>query len=779
VRIALVTPYSWTYQGGVNRHVQSLAEEYISRGHHVRVIAPFDPPDRLSKVLHRAAAEDREVPDYLIPVGRTFGINANGAVSNIPIFPTGVSATRRAIEEGNFDVVHLHEPTTPVNGWDTCLSSEVPVVGTFHAYSTKPLPNYIANAVGARRTLNKLSGRIAVSEAAAWTGRRWFGGNYTIVPNGVDIEAAPVGPKPETDHLRALFVGRPDERKGLPVLLRAFSALVDHVPARLSVVGAEPEDVKRILAHPELEDHLDLHGRVSNEELWQQLHDADVLVAPSLSGESFGMILTEAFAAGTPVIASEIAGYSDVVTNNHDGILVPPADPQALAEELQRAHHEPERLARMGEAARESARRYAWSNVADQVMEVYERAIEVPEPEAPLDKARRRLGLTSSDGLAWAPAVKLPSLDPAPAEATGGGRSWMRKAALGLVALLGLGLTAMAVQRIDLDQVADAVVRSDLSWVLFALALMASSLFVRAWSWFFIAKSAMPRSGLKRRDFASATMIGVLMSATLPARLGEPARAISLARHTGRAKDNLPVVVGTIVSQTMLNILAILMLGAFVLTSMDNLFHSATKQILLFSLIPAALLLAVVIAPTVLGNQNGDSRLSKIGAAIHSVMLQVRSGLKVFKHPRYGVPAVALQLFAWVIQMLSCWALMFALGLESQAGLAASAAVLLAVNVTAVVPATPSNIGVFQVAVIFVLHKGWGISTTDALAYGVILQAVEMATAATLGVPALLREGLTWSDLRTQAIASAPVELDPYPSSKRSRKKSEQVTYTR
>lgn len=777
MRIALVTPYSWTYQGGVNRHVQSLAEEYISRGHHVRVIAPFDPPDRLSKVLHRADAEQREAPDYLIPVGRTFGINANGAVSNIPLFPTGISRTRRAIEEGDFDVVHLHEPTTPVNGWDTCLSTEVPVVGTFHAYSTKPVPNFLANAVGARRTLNRLSARIAVSEAAAWTGRRWFGGNYTIVPNGVDIDAAPSGPKPQTDHLRALFVGRPDERKGLPVLLRAFSALVDHVPARLSVVGAEPEDVQRILAHPELAGHLDLHGRVSNEELWRQLHEADVLVAPSLSGESFGMILTEAFAAGTPVIASGIAGYNDVVTHNYDGILVPPADPQALAEELQRAHHEPERLTRMGEAARESSKRYAWSSVADQVMDVYERAIEVPEPVEKADRIRRRLGITTSDGLPPAPPVKLPSLDPPPA--TPNGRSWVRKAGIAVMALLGLGLTAIAAQKIGVDQVADKLVRSDISWVLVALALMASSLFFRAWSWFFIGRSAMPNSGLKRRDFASATMIGVLMSATLPARLGEPARAISLARHTGRAKEALPVVVGTIVSQTMLNILAILLLGALVLTSMDNVFHGATKQILLFSLIPAGLLLAVLVAPTVLGSQGGQGKLARIGAAVHSVMLQVRRGLTVFRHPRNGLPAVALQLFAWVIQLLSCWALMFALGLDSQAGLAASAAVLLAVNVTAVVPATPSNIGVFQVAVIFVLHKGWGVSTDAALAYGVILQAVEMATAAALGVPALLREGLTWSDLRTQAIATAPVELDPYPSRQHHQEKSQEFTYTR
>src|SRR5690606_13605724 len=100
-----------------------------------------------------------------------------------------IRLTRKAIAEGNFDVVHLHEPVTPLNGWDTCLSSDVPVVGTFHAYSTKPVPNYLAGFAGARRVLNRLSGRIAVSEAAAWTGRRWFGGNYTIVPNGVDIDA--------------------------------------------------------------------------------------------------------------------------------------------------------------------------------------------------------------------------------------------------------------------------------------------------------------------------------------------------------------------------------------------------------------------------------------------------------------------------------------------------------------------------------------------------------------------------------------------------------------
>jgi phosphatidylinositol alpha-mannosyltransferase len=761
VRIALVSPYSWTYRGGVNGHIQSLAEEFIARGHYVRVIAPFDPPDRFSGFLHRAPAEEIELPDYLIPAGRSVGIGSNGSISNISVFPEAVRATRRAIEEGNFDVVHLHEPSTPVNGWDTCLSSDVPVVGTFHAYATKPVPHRIAAMAGARRVLNRLSARIAVSEAAAWTGRRWYGGNFTIIPNGVDIEAAPSGPKPQTDHLKVLFVGRPDERKGLPVLLRAFEGLVEHeVPARLAVVGADAGDVQRLIAHTDIEPHLDLHGRVSESDLWRHLHQADLLCAPSLSGESFGMVLTEAFAAGTPVIASDIAGYRDVVNNWHDGVLVPAADPQRLAEELQRAHHEPERLARMGAAARESARRFAWPSVADQVTEVYERAIQVPEPANGADRLRRRLGVVPNDGLPFQPPRRLPSLDPEPAIGPGRFRR-LRKVALGVIGLVGVGMTILAAQKIGVDRVAGAMVRSDLSWVFVALALMGFSLFVRAQSWFYITRAALPKAKLRRRDFASATMIGVLMSATLPARLGEPARALALSRHTGRAKDNLPVVVGTLVSQTMFNLFALLMLGLIIVASTD-LFHNSTKTIFTFSLIPLALLLAVIILPSILRKQ-GNSRLGKVGNAIHSALVQVRSGLSIFRQPRLGIPALLLQTSAWAIQLASCWALMFALGLDAEAGLGASAAVLFAVNVTAVVPATPSNVGIFQLAVISVLTTGWGVSASDALAYGVILQAVEIATAVGLGVPALLREGLTWSDLRLQAIATAPVELGSKP----------------
>jgi phosphatidylinositol alpha-mannosyltransferase len=762
VRIALVSPYSWSYQGGVNRHVGALAEEFLGRGHHVRVLAPFDPPGRLSRVLHRAAPESREIPDYLIPLGRTAGFPSNGAISNLAPFPAGgVVAPRRELSQGNFDVVHIHEPLVPLVGWNAALGTDVPAVGTFHAYSTRAAPNYLASALGARRVFNRLSARIAVSEAAAWTGRRWYGGHYEVIPNGVDVATAPSGPKPASDQLRVLFVGRPEERKGLPILLAAFGALVEHVPSRLTVIGAEREDVLRYLADPETMRYIDVRGRVSGEALHSAMHEADVLCAPSLSGESFGMVLTEAFAAGTPAIASAIAGYSDVVDDGVDGVLVPPGDAQRLAEELQRAHHEPERLAAMGRAARQSAERYAWPQVADRVTAVYERALAAPQPANNLERAARWLGIQPSDGLPPQPPQRLPSLDPEPAQTGKRKRKVARRVGLAAAGVTGVGLTALAAQKIGVDNVVESIVRSDLSWVWVACGLMALSLFFRAASWYWIVRAALPLAPVRRRDVTSATMIGVLMSATLPARLGEPARAMSLARRIGRMRETFPVLLGTLVSQTVLNLFALAMLGVIIVSTTD-LFHSGTQKLFAFSFVPLLLLLLVLLGPPLM-RRNGNGRLARIGTAMHGALLQVRAGLRIFRNPRRGAAAAAAQLGAWAIQLSACWALLAALGLNDQAGIGAAAAVLFAVNVTAVVPATPSNIGVFQLAVISVLHTGFGVSTADALAYGVILQAVEIATAVALGLPALVREGLTWSDLRVQALASTPVRLKPQP----------------
>jgi phosphatidylinositol alpha-mannosyltransferase len=772
VRIALVSPYSWSYQGGVNRHVEALAEELLGRGEDVRVLAPFDPPDRISRIAHRGAAQRRELPEYLIPLGRTLGIGANGAVSNLSVTPRGgFVGVRRELSRGGYDVIHVHEPLAPLVGWNAVLGAGAPVVGTFHAYSTKPFPNHIGSALGARRVFNRLHARIAVSEAAAWTGRRWFGGRYEVIPNGVDVGAAVDAPSRRPDEeMRLVCIGRTDERKGVPILLTAFSALIEHVPARLSLIGIHPEELGRYCLDPETLARVDALGKVSGERLWQEVGQADVLCAPSLAGESFGMVLLEAFATGTPPVASNIAGYNDVIADGVDGVLVPPGDAQALAEELQRLWHEPERLDAIGAAASESAARYAWPRVADQVTSVYERAIETPPPATVRERVAHWAGTRPADGGPPSPPRRLESLDPPVARNGSRRRRVARRIGLGVAGGLGLGLTALAAQKIGVDNVIASIVRSDITWVLVACALMALSLFFRAASWYAIVRAALPRRPVRRRDVTSATMIGVLMSATLPARLGEPARAMTLARRVGRIRETFPVLLGTIVSQTLLNIVALMLLGAIIVASTD-LFHSSTEKLFLFSLVPLGLLLVVVFGPVVM-RRNGNGRMARIGVAIHRALLQVRAGLTVFRRPRRGALAAGTQLTAWAIQLAACWALLTALGLDARAGIGAAAAVLFAVNVTAVVPATPSNIGVFQLAVISVLHTGWGISASDALAYGVILQAVEIATAVALGLPSLVREGLTWSDLRTQALSSAPVRLEPEPPPRRAQRES-------
>ena len=471
------------------------------------------------------------------------------------------------------------------------------------------------------------------------------------------------------------------------------------------------------------------------------------------------MVLTEAFASGTPVVASEIAGYSDVVEHGVDGILIPPGDPQRLAEELLRLHVEPRRRAAMGAAARESAERFAWPRIAARVERVYERAIAVPRPADRMTRIAQRYGFAPADGLPRVPAARIPSPEPIPVDTTSRRRRIARRIGLGAGTAVGLGLTFLAARRIGFDSVVESAVRSDFAWVLIATAFMCLSMFFRAGAWFQTARSALPAAVLRRRDFTSATMIGVLMSATLPARLGEPARAMVIARRIGRFRETFPILLGTLVSQTVFNILALILLGVVIVSSTD-LFHRTSEHLFLVSLAPAILLIAVAAAPAVV-RRAGSGRVARLAGMVRDALVRVRTGLAVFRDPRRAPLAASLQLLAWAIQVAACYALAVAMGLDGEIGIGGAAAVLFAVNVTAVVPATPSNIGVFQLAVISVLSTGYGVSAADALAYGVILQAVEIATAVGLGVPALVREGMSWSDVRLRALSAAPVRLQP------------------
>ena len=740
--------------------MESLSEELLAQGHEVRLLAPYDPDDRLSRVMHRGAApERRPLPDYLVPLGRTVGIPANGAVSNLAISAESVAALGRELRHGGYDVVHVHEPNAPFVSWFATEAARVGVVGTFHCYSRSRLANGLsANVMGAKRLYRKLHVRIAVSEAARWTAQRFYGGRYRIVPNGVDLAAARPDHDPAGENLELLFIGRAEARKGLPVLLRAFEALRGAgVPARLTVAGAIGEEVDPLLLDAE---GVTVVGRVTEEDKQRLLGRADLLCAPSLGGESFGMVLTEAFAAGTPVVASDIAGYRDVVSDGVDGLLVPAADPAALGEALRGLALDPARRAAMADAAGRSAERFAWPRVTEEVLGAYEDAVEMPAPEGRAARAGARLGLVGAEPGPSPKPARIPSIEPS---TPGAGRRSVarvaRRVAVVTAAIGGVGLTVIALRQLGVESIGRAVVAATPVWVLAAFALMCASMLIRAEAWHAILRAALPGTWVRRRDIARGTMIGVLMSATLPARLGEPSRALIVARRVGRVRDNFPVVLGSLVSQTLLNLLALAVLGTVMFATV-GIFRGGEDALVLATLAPVVVILLLLAVPALLrsGKPSRFVRVQQALATARRAMVQVRSGLQVFRNLRLGTWAAVAQLSAWAVQWLACYVLLVALGLDERAGIGAAAAVLFAVNVTAAIPATPSNLGVFQAACVAVL-SAYGVSKTDALAYGIILQAVEIATALAMGMPALVAEGMTWKDLRLRALHAAPVEL--------------------
>jgi phosphatidylinositol alpha-mannosyltransferase len=767
VRIALLSPYSWTYPGGVTRHVESLASELTASGHDARILAPFDPDDALSRRLHRGARPQRRSrPDNLVSLGRTVGIPANGAVSNVSASASAVHAMRAELRNGGYDVAHIHEPVVPYLGWDALMSArELPLVGTFHTYSENLITNGGAAVIlGGRRRMNRLHVRIAVSEAAAWTARRFYGGRYRVIPNGVDLfEDAAAGEATPDDPLRILFIGQAVERKGLPVLLRAFEALREHVPATLTLVGAGPEEV----AHMMLDDRgVEALGKVSEERKREELTRAQVLCAPSLHGESFGMVLTEALAAATPVLASDIPGYRDVVRHETDGLLIAPGDALGLAESLRRLALDEGMRARMASAARERAERFAWSHVAAEVLAGYEDALRIGTAGTRVGRFAVRRGLAPADLLPRIPAERLPSLQPALPAAAGAQRRLRTLRRVGLAASTAAGsvLAALALQRVGIAHVAASLVASKPGLIVAGLGLMCAAIFARALAWHAILRTATTWRRAKRRDAMQGTFIGVLMSATLPARMGEPSRALILARRVGRVRETLPVVWSTIASQTLLNLLALLALGGVMISTAR--FDGYGGQALLFvALIPVAALLLTLLGPVLLGPAAASraERMRIALAAIRPSLARLRDGLHPFRRARSGSGAACFQLLAWALQWVSCWLLLLALGLGAQAGAGAAAAVLFAVNVTAAVPVTPANVGVFQAACAVVLVGAYHVSAPEAIAYGIVLQAVELASALIMGLPALVNEGLSWREVRLRAMHAAPVSLAPLP----------------
>jgi phosphatidylinositol alpha-mannosyltransferase len=323
-----------------------------------------------------------------------------------------------------------------------------------------------------------------------------------------------------------------------------------------------------------------------------------------------------------------------------------------------------------------------------------------------------------------------------------------RRAGLVIAVLVLAGVLVYALSRLNLNRVGHALITATPGWIVLALALMGLSLLLRAISWHEVLRAALPDTHLAWAPVLRATMIGVMASAVFPGRIGEPTRIVVLSRRLeGPQRRLLPIVTGTVFSQTLINLLALAILASVTFSSIPV--HGRFAAILAVAAVPLALCALVLLGPGLLrlGRRSPSLRLRLAAATIARLLGLARQGLAVFVTPSHGIAAVAAQLCAWMLQWLACYAVLLALGVPAHPTLVAAAAVLLAVNVSAVLPATPSNVGVFQAACLVVL-AAYGVGASQAIAYGIVLQAVEVVTALVLGIPALLGEGLTWRDIR-------------------------------
>jgi phosphatidyl-myo-inositol alpha-mannosyltransferase len=365
VRIGMVCPYTWDVPGGVQEHIKDLAEALIGLGHEVSVISPAD--------------DDTPLPGYVVPAGRAVPVPYNGSVARLAFGPLSAARVRRWVKEGGFDVLHVHEPAAPSLSLLACWVADGPIVATVHTANPRSRVMHAA-FLALQTALEKISGWIAVSEAARTTLVEHMGGDAVLIPNGVTVsrykKASPLPGWPGEGGALG-FLGRMEEpRKGLDVLLRAFELLAAQRPG-LRLLAAGPGDLDEVRAKvPEaIRDRLILLGQVTQEDKARFYHSVDVFCAPNTGGESFGVVLIEAMAAGAPIVASDLDAFQLVLRDGRAGELFPAGDPAALAAAASRLLDDPSLRARLSAAATDAVRAYDWPMVARDVVKVYEAVV--------------------------------------------------------------------------------------------------------------------------------------------------------------------------------------------------------------------------------------------------------------------------------------------------------------------------------------------------------------------------------------------------------------------
>ena len=364
MKIAMVSPYDFTWPGGVAAHIGQLARELGHLGHQVQVLAPHSP------------ARQGEEGEAFIPLGRSVPLPSGGSIARVSLSWWLFPKIRDLLRQEAFAIVHLHEPLAPILPLCVLEFSNAVNVGTFHAcHSHQHLYRFTHPII--KRWHQRLDGGIAVSPAAQRYVNSSFPGDYTIIPNGIDVDRfdgnAEPWPQYQDGKTNILFVGRLEKRKGLKYLLEAYSQLKWDLPnIRLVVVGpGSPDgDCYSILGGRGLED-VEFAGMVSNEDLPRYYASAHIFCSPATGAESFGYVLLEAMASGKPIVASNIEGYSGIVSHEKEGLLFTPKDSQALANALERLIQDPDLARRIGSQGRETVEKYRWEAVARQVESYY------------------------------------------------------------------------------------------------------------------------------------------------------------------------------------------------------------------------------------------------------------------------------------------------------------------------------------------------------------------------------------------------------------------------
>ena len=368
MKVGIVVPFSWSYIGGVSEHAEAQAEALEALGFDTRLIMGDDPPGTVWRLLHPDAGRLDHRPSRVISIGTTVTVPANHSRTHIVLSQAAELRLRNLLKREKFDLLHIHEPMTPALCVSALAHARSPVVATWHA--TGELNWMKAGMPMWGMLMNRIDYRIAVSEVARNSAVRYLPGPFEIIPNGITL---PPHADPADRDDTVVFIGRHDPRKGLEVLLRAWPEVRRTTNARLHVIGADPRAVRLLMSRHRLtDDGIELKGVVVGDPLTHELARAKVLCAPSLGGESFGMVLARAFGCATPVVASDIPGYDQVMTPDV-GISVPPGDAGRLGEALIGILGDEPRRQRLGEAARARAlERYGWAKLAQRLAEIYE-----------------------------------------------------------------------------------------------------------------------------------------------------------------------------------------------------------------------------------------------------------------------------------------------------------------------------------------------------------------------------------------------------------------------